>query len=302
VDVILSNHSYGVFRLRRIFLMFWILTAPVKMPARAAELKPETAASFDRYIRAVEERMDDDVRHNQFLVVDGLPESRRQEAYDELKQGQIYIEELHVREGDRPIHIPSGLIHHWSGVIFIPKAALSEVLAVLQDYDNDENIYKPRIRRSKLVEHSGNESKIYLQLFDKSLVTVVLNAHFHVTDAQFGVTRHQISSCSTRIAEVANPDRPTEHERPVGNDHGYMWRLCTYWRTEEKDGGVYVQNESVALSRTVPAILAWLVDPLVKSIPRDILLHLLMDTRNAVMKPRPSRSLASVGRLHKAVI
>lgn len=61
-----------------------------------------------------------------------------------------------------------------------------------------------------------------------------------------------------------------------------MWRLDSYWRVEEKDGGVYVQNETVALSRTVPAILAWLVNPLLKSVPRTILAHLLTDTRNAV--------------------
>jgi hypothetical protein len=67
-----------------------------------------------------------------------------------------------------------------------------------------------------------------------------------------------------------------------------MWRFNTYWRVEEKDGGVYVQNESVALSRTVPAILAWLVNPLVKSIPRNIVLHLLADTRTAVLKAEVS--------------
>jgi hypothetical protein len=83
---------------------------------------------------------------------------------------------------------------------------------------------------------------------------------------------------------VENVDSPNEHEKPVGNDHGYMWRLYTYWRIEEKDGGVYVQNESVSLSRTVPALLAFIVNPLVKSIPRNVLIHLLTDTRNAVVK------------------
>jgi hypothetical protein len=105
-----------------------------------------------------------------------------------------------------------------------------------------------------------------------------------VRDTQFGSSRFQTVSRSTRIAEVENPDSPNEHEKTVGNDHGYMWRLYTYWRIEEKDGGVYVQNESVSLSRTVPALLALVVNPLVKSIPRNVLIHLLTDTRNAVEK------------------
>jgi len=66
-----------------------------------------------------------------------------------------------------------------------------------------------------------------------------------------------------------------------------MWRLYTYWRVEEKDGGIYLQNESIALSRTVPFLLAWLVDPLVKSIPRNVITHLLIDTQKAVSLRAP---------------
>ena len=112
----------------------------------------------------------------------------------------------------------------------------------------------------------------------------MLNADFDVVDTDFGATRRQTVSRSTRIVEVVSPCRPSEHERPVGHDHGYMWRLESYWRVEEKSGGAYLQNESVALTRTVPAILAWPVNPLLESILRGILVHLLQDTRNVVLK------------------
>jgi hypothetical protein len=228
--------------------------------------------------------MDDDVRLNQFLTIDRLPDIERQEAYDQLQQGQIHIEELHTQENHHSIRIPNGLVHHWAGVIFIPKATLIETNAVLQDYDHEPDIYKPEIRRSKLIEQGGNESKIYLQFYNKSLVTVVLNAYFDVMETQIGKSRIQSASRSTRIVEVVDPGGPDEHERTDGNDHGYMWRLHSYWRIEEKDGGVYVENESITLTRTVPLMLAWLVNPLTKSIPRDVLLHTLTNTRNAVMK------------------
>jgi len=259
------------------------------MAARATELKPETAATFDRYVRAMEARMDEDTRLDHFLIIDRLPDARRAEAYGQLKNGQVYIEAMSAREGDRPIKAPSGLIHHWAGVIFIPKATFNEVTAVLQDYDCHEDTYKPQIRKSKLIERNGDESKIYFQFFNHSIVTVIMNANFDVRDTQFGSGRFQTVSRSTRIAEVENPDSPNEHEKPVGNDHGYMWRLYTYWRIEEKDGGVYVQNESVSLSRTVPALLAFIVNPLVRSIPRNVLIHLLTDTRNAVVKGEAKR-------------
>jgi hypothetical protein len=263
------------------------------MAARATELKPDTVAAFDRYVRAMEARMDEDTGRDQFLVVDRLPDARRAEAYEQLKNGQVYIEAMSAREGDRPIKAPSGLIHHWAGVIFIPRATFDEVQAVMRDYDCHEDIYKPQIRKSKLIERNGDESKVYFQFFNHSIVTVILNANFDVRDTQFGSGRFQTVTRSTRIAEVENVDAPNEHERPVGNDHGYMWRLFSYWRIEEKDGGVYVQNESVSLTRTVPALLAFIVNPLVKSIPRSVLVHLLTDTRNAVEKAEAKPAVAA---------
>jgi hypothetical protein len=273
-------------QLQRLALLFWILPGVFGISTRAAQLKPETAAAFERYVAATEARMDDDARLNQFLVVDRLPEAQRKEAYDQLQHGQLHIQELHTEEDHHPIHIPGGMVHHWLGVIFIPKATLSETDAVLHDYANEASIYKPEIRRAKLIERHGNVSKIYLQFYSKSIITVVLNAYFDVSEKQMGSTRIQSASHSTRIVEVVNPGGPDEHERTDGNDYGYMWRLSSYWRLEEKDGGVYVENESITLTRTVPVLLAWLINPLTKSIPRDVLLHTLTDTQKAVTNSR----------------
>jgi hypothetical protein len=270
--------------LQKLVLVLLILPGLAGASAGAAQLKPETAAAFERYATLTEARMDDDLRLNRFLVMDNSPEAQRKEAYDQLQQGQIYIEELHTREDQHPIHIPSGMIHHWAGVIFIPKATLSETDAVLNDYANEPEIYKPEVRQAKLIERNGSKSKICIQLYNKSIVTVVLNECSDVIETHIGSTRIQSISRSTRIAEVVDPGAPDEHERTDGSDHGYMWRLNSYWRIEEKDGGVYVQNESITLTRAVPFMLAWLVDPLTKSIPRDVLSHLLTNTRNGVKK------------------
>jgi hypothetical protein len=271
-------------QLHKLVLLFLILPGLFGISACAADLKLETVAAFERYIGATEARMDDDVRLNQFLAIDRLPDLQRKEAYDQLQKGQIYIEELHTQADHHSIPIPDGLIHHWAGVVFISKATLSETNSLLRDYDDEPAIYNPEVRRAKLLESNGKESKIYLQFFNKSIVTVILNAYFDVTETQIGSTRSQSASRSTRIAEVVDAGGPNEHERTDGNDRGYIWRLNNYWRIEEKDGGVYVQNESITLSRPVPALLAWLVNPLTKSIPRDVLLHLLTDTRNGVMR------------------
>ena len=249
--------------------------------APAAELKANTAAAFDRYIRATEAQHADDLRDGYFLVVDRLPDAARQETYASLRGGRVYVEHIHTREDAKSIPIPDGLVHHWVGVIFVPHTTLSRVLTVLEDYDNHKNVYKPDVRRSKLLERDGNEFRIYLQFYRKSIVTVVINANFDVQYMWSGPTRVLSQSHSTRIAEVENADTQNERELPVGNDHGYIWRLDNYWRIEQKDGGVYAQIESVGLSRTIPPIFAWLINPLVRNIPRTAITNLLTATRQA---------------------
>jgi hypothetical protein len=134
-----------------------------------------------------------------------------------------------------------------------------------------EVIYKPDVLHSKLLMADGNRFKVYMRLHQKAVITAVFNAEFNVSYFRVDGNRVYSRSYSTRIAEVENPDRSNEREKPIGKDRGFLWRLYSYWRFQEKDGGVFVQLESVALSRSVPALLAWVVNPLLKSIPREYL-------------------------------
>jgi hypothetical protein len=276
---------------RNLFLAITFLFLLCPIVGNAAGVKPETVAAFDRYVEATEAQMKNDAGPERFLVIDRLPGQQRQEVYENVRRGEFYIEELHTLENGQPIRMPSGLIHHWVGVTFIPNARLSETDAVLHDYANEASIYNPQIRRAGLVQQKGNESKIYLQFYSKSIITVVLDAYFDVVETRMGNDRIQSIAHSTRVVEVLNPGTPAEHARTDGVDHGYMWRLSSYWRIEEKDGGTYVENESITLTRTVPAMLAWIINPLTKSIPQDVLQRTLTDTRNAVLKNRQANGM-----------
>jgi hypothetical protein len=178
------------------------------------------------------------------------------------------------------------------GVAFIPRATLSQILAVLPDYDNHKIIYKPDVRDSRLLTRDGDDFKVYLQFCWKSLVTVIVNVNLDIQYKLIGTTRAMSKSYSTRIAEVENAGKPDEHELPVGSDHGYVWRLYSYWRIEEKEGGVYIQVASIGLSRTIPWAIAWLVNPLVRSVPRSVLSRLLESTRRAVETKAELRTLS----------
>jgi hypothetical protein len=260
---------------------------PMAPPTLATDLKPGTVVAFDRYVRVTEARMQDDVHNGGFLMIDRLPPSRQRKAHDRVRNGEIYIQQLHTLEDGRSIDIPSGLIHHWVAVIFVPGKRLSQAVAVLQDYEIHQDIYKPEVRRSQLLERTGDDAKIYLQFYVKSIVTAVFNANFDVNYDDPDPTRFESISRSTRIAEVQDVG---ERELPVGHDRGFLWRMNTYWRVEEKDGGVYLQNESIVLTRRVPPIMGWIVNPLLESIPRALLARLLFGTRDGMAKRQESSS------------
>lgn len=274
-------------RIRTLLLAGCLAAGFFPRSARAADLKPETVRAFDHYIDLLEMRMDDDLRDGNFLYIDRLPKDTRQQFYTQIRHGDAYIKQLEIQENGVPVPVPSGLIHHWVGITFIRGATYSQTLAILLDFDKQAQIYKPDVQRSKLLETDGNRSKVYLQYLKKSLVTVVLNANFDSEYIPLNPTRGEIRSSSTRIAEVQDPEESTERELPVGKDHGYLWRLNSYWSLEEKDGGVYVQMESVALSRRIPAPIAWLIGPIVRNLSRVVVRDLLASTCKAVNTGRP---------------
>ena len=272
-------------------LLSGVLVCVATHPVEAAELKKETATAFEHYISVSDGRIKSELHNGPFLFIDELPERHRVEAYAQLRKQQVLVKQENMKEEGHPIEVPHGLIHDWIGVVFIPNSSLAQTLAVIQDYDNHQNIYKPEIRHSKLLNRSGDNFKVFLQLYKRSLVTVVINADFDIHYERLGTNRAVSRSCSTRLAEVQNAGEADEHELPVDDAHGYLWRLCTYWQFEEKDGGVYVQLESIGLSRAVPAIISWLVNPLLRSIPRGTISSLLGATRAALANQGAKASL-----------
>jgi hypothetical protein len=96
-------------------------------------------------------------------------------------------------------------------------------------------------------------------------------------------------SVSTRIAEVDNAGQKNESRKPVGNDNGYMWRLNSYWRFAQRDGGTYIQLEAVSLTRDIPVGLGWLIGPFISSIPKESLEFTLGRTREALLRQSKPR-------------
>jgi hypothetical protein len=252
-------------------------------------LKAETQGAFERYVRLVEARNEGELKRGKdVLWVDALPEEQRAEAYDALKRGEVRMQKLEILENDKPIACPGGMIHHWTGVVFIPGARVEDVLGVLQDYGRHSVYYAPDVERSKIESRDGDHFRVFLRFRRHKVITVVLNTEHEVQYFHDAPGRAHSRSSAVRIAEVENAGKTDEREKTPGDDDGFMWRMETWWRMEERDGGVYVQSEVASLTRDIPTGLGWLIRPFVTGIPKETLTFTLEATRKAVEGRRPA--------------
>jgi hypothetical protein len=254
----------------------------------AATLGKVTEDGYTRYVQATEVRLAKELtRPGAFLYIDGLPELQRSKVLAALKRGEIYMERLTTLDASgRPLTTPDGLIHHWLGGVFIPGATVAQVLAIAQDYNRAQDYYKPEVVRSRLISCHGNDFKIFLRLRKKKIITITLNTEHDVHYFPLGPTSAYSRAYSTRIAQVENAGQPGEYEKPVGQDGGFMWRLANYWRFEGRDGGVYVEFESITLTRDIPTGLGWLIKPFIILIPKESLQMSMGSIRSAVLAGR----------------
>jgi hypothetical protein len=263
-------------------------------PASATNLEPNTVEAFDRYVRLAEAQNDAQRPGGQpYLWVEGLPANRRAAAEVQLRGGQVVIERLDATgksDPEKPIAVPGGMIHHWIGTVFIPGATLGQTLALEEDYDHQQEYFHPDVMRSRILHHDGNDFTIELRLYKKKVITTVLDTEHEVHYTLVDATHAWSRSRTIRIQEVDNAGERNERLEPEGHDRGLLWRMNTYWRFEQKDGGTYVECQSISLTRDIPTGLGWLIGPYVNSVPRESLTFTLETTRAAVLQRIATRT------------
>lgn len=246
----------------------------------AAELKPKTNEAFDHYVAATEARFASELHPGGlFLYIDHLGQEEKRQAYQNLQHGEVWIENV---ESNSAYIAPGGMVHHWVGIIFIPGATLDKALPIIKDYGHRAEYYKPDVIAAKLLTHQGNDYTIFLRLRQKKFTTAIFNTTYAIHWGEVDARHVYSHSVTTRVAEVKDTSKPEGEELPVGTGNGYIWRLNSYWRFQESDGGVYVQCEAVSLSRDIPTGFGWLLESMVKGLPKDSLMRVLTRTREIV--------------------
>ncbi len=256
--------------------------AAASLPAAArVELKKKTLDAFERFVQDRQFRQSDRlVAGRTFLWVDEAPDRARR-----ARQGEILVSPLGAGE----TKVPNGLVHEWIGAVFIPGATLQTTLDLLHDYNNHKYVFRPDVVESRLLSQNGNEYQTYVRVIKKKLLTLAFDANYDVRYYPVDARRWRSETRSTQIREIENAGTPQERQLPDGAGRGLLWRLNSWTRFEERDGGVYVESEVMSLSRGYPFGLGWAIKPMLRDVPGEGLTETLGAMRNAVLEVQQSR-------------
>lgn len=244
---------------------------------------PAALAAWDAYVAAVERRVDAELGRvaGPFLVFETLAAGDVASTRQALRRGEVVVHELTAPPG-APREMPDAMLHHWLGVILVPKATVAEVIAFVQDYDHHARAYKD-VMASRTLSREGDRFRVFLKLQRSRFgVSAHYNTEHAVVYRRHDGSRASSRSVATRIAELDAAGTPQETEKAADQDRDYLWRLNSYWRFQATPEGVLVECESVSLSRGINWLFRAIVGRFVKSVPRDSLHQTLSDMRAGV--------------------
>jgi hypothetical protein len=253
----------------------------IALPLYGQEAKPaqETVADWDRYIQLTERRIQAGLNNSAtFLRSDTRV----------LKTNEIFIQKLQTKDDKGgAIEVRGGDIHHWLGAVFVPGKDLESLLRWVRDYDKHQEYFED-VEESALRKRDGETYEVFMRLRRSKMgITARFNTDHRIVYSRHGNDRVSSTSVGTRIRQL---DKSGQEYAP-GRDSGYLWRLNSYWRFVERDGGVIVECESIGLSRPLGSFIGFLdflafgrIRRIAESVAEEALHDLLTDLRSGFLR------------------
>src|SRR5271169_6606731 len=129
-------------------------------PLGAATLRDETKEAWDAYLQAANAAMQARLQPGaHFLWLDDEPGRA-----ENIRKG-LHIAPVgpHI-----PKKVPSGLIHDWLGVGFVPNVKVEDILRVVRDYDRYKDVYRPGVIDSAFRRTEGMQDFFFMRLANRS--------------------------------------------------------------------------------------------------------------------------------------
>jgi len=214
---------------------------------------------------------------NSFLALAGPASS----GDARLRGGELIIEQLTPATG---ADLPGAMLHHWRGTAFAAGAKAADFEGLMRNFNAYPQRFSPQVLQAKLLTQHEDRLQAEMRVRQRHVITVVMDTTYDIIYGRLDAKHGYSISRSMRISEIGSPGTGEERVLNSDEEHGFLWRLNTYWSYEERDGGLYIQVESISLTRSIPHGLGWAVRPFVESVPRESLEFTLRSTCNALRK------------------
>ena len=262
----MMNRSIHGFRISSILIG---LLGLVGVGSVLAEPSPAAVTTFNTYINTIEARLAQQHRQASGFL-DSAPGNEAP-----MRRGELIVERITPSTAGS---LPGAAIYHWRGTAFAPGAHAADFERTMRDFAAYPHYSAPQVMQARVQMQNGDRMQAWMRVKQKHVITVVLDTSYDVTFGRLDALHGYSLSRSTRIAEIDAPGTSKERALNSSEEHGFLWRLNTYWSYEERDCGLYIQIESVTLTRSIPAGLGWAVGPFVESVPRESLEFTLRST------------------------
>jgi hypothetical protein len=243
-----------------------------------AEPSPTAASAYSAYIKSVEARLAQQHRSRSGFLA---PAATEQQSVLRLRRGELIVEQL-TPETDADF--PGALLHHWRATAFAPGAKAADIERLLRNFNRYPQNFSPQVLQARILTQHDDRMQATMRVRQQHVLTVVLDTTYDIVFGRLDPQHGYSNSQSTRIAEIDQPGTRNERALSASEEHGFLWRQNTYWSYEERDGGVYLQIESVSLTRAIPTGLGWAIRPFVESVPRESLEFTLRSACNALRR------------------
>jgi hypothetical protein len=248
------------------------------------KLDAATVEAFNRYVSGYEKDAGARFGQSRSFRIDS--ESGSKKAM--LDSGRIIAEIV------RAENIADGHVYHLYGAMHIAGITVDQVRHTMQNYAKYSEYYKPDVSQSSgemLPDSvpSDQHFRVSLKLQQSTLwIDVAFDTTYDTHYLKLDDHSFQTWSRSTSIREYKDAHNPSLGTFPEGDDHGFLWRIDTWWHARNRDGGVDLEFTNITLTRPVPFGFGWWASRKAKT----SIENLLARTREAVLSAQRAQSSA----------
>jgi hypothetical protein len=134
----------------------------------------------------------------------------------------------------------------------------------MHDYDNYKRLYLPAVAVSRTRARTQSRQEFQMTWQRRVLfVNAAMQGHYPAHEVRVDSRRGYSVVDTMEVRQIDGYGSANQHFLPPDTGSGFIWRIRSVSRYEQRDGGVILALEAIALTRDIPASLSWLVAPLV---------------------------------------